>query len=144
MPSAKRSSKKKKQQRSRQVVSQEVPYWHYWKESLKAATTGQLSAVKEFLDLSCGFASIEVCVPIDGKPLSLPLLQAVVANSHSEVADSVALLAAAGAEVNATYKDHDGQQCSALMWAVAGASCRTVEALLRAGQTRVKHSMMKA
>jgi hypothetical protein len=129
MAPAKRSSKKKKQQRQKQVVPREG---FNYREQLEAATTGRLGAVKEYLYFSWGCASALVYVPIDGKLLTVPLLQAVVANPQRSGAERSSPCET-GANVNATFTYHDGQQCSALMWAVAGASCRTVEALLRAG-----------
>jgi ankyrin repeat protein len=128
-PAKSSSKKKKKQQRRQQIVPQQAP--NFW-ELRTAATTGQLNAVRQYLGQG-GFASAFVPFTMDGNVLVVPLLQAIVTNNHSEVVQSVALLAAAGAPVDATYLDQDGQRCSALMWAVSNASCRIVEALLKAG-----------
>jgi ankyrin repeat protein len=129
MAPAKSSSKKKKQQRRTQIVPHQAP--NLW-ELRTAATTGQLNAVRQYLGQG-GFASAFVPFTMDGNVLVVPLLQAIVTNNHSEVVQSVTLLAATGAPVDATYLDQDGQRCSALMWAVSNASCRIVEALLKAG-----------
>jgi uncharacterized protein len=99
---------------------------------LKQAMVAKLSSVRQYLALG-GQPNEFVRIVMAGKQLDVPLLHSLVLETHSEVAPSVALLLAAGARPNVTCLNHNGLECTALMFAMDNCCCNTLQALLQGG-----------
>jgi uncharacterized protein len=100
---------------------------------LELATSARLHHVRRFLDAG-GLPNATVVAMQRDKRITVPLLHSVAGSDHAEVAESIALLCAAGAAVNSICKDHAGLPLSALLCATEECpSTRAVEALLAAG-----------
>jgi ankyrin repeat protein len=108
-------------------------------ELLKLATdTGAAEHVKAYLDAG-GLPTMMVEINEDGVAAPMvPLLHAVCLCDHEDntnLASSVDILVHAGADVNSTCINPDGNSRTALMWAceITGCSTAPMQALLAAG-----------
>jgi hypothetical protein len=101
---------------------------------LNQAMVAKLSSVRQYLALG-GQPNELVRIAMEGKQLNIPLLHSLTLETHNEVAPSVALLLAAGARPDVTCLNHNGLECTALMFAMDNCCCNTLQALLQEGQT---------
>jgi ankyrin repeat protein len=109
-------------------------------ELLARARTGVTQRIKEYLDAG-GSPTRQVEVKaLTGESTTVPLLHSLCLSCHEvheHLTDSIGLLTKAGAQIDSTCIDTEGNSCTALMWAcevATNAGCtHPVEALLAAG-----------
>jgi ankyrin repeat protein len=100
---------------------------------LELAAHAKLQHVQQYLDAG-GLPNATVVLIQRGKEITAPLLHAVAGSDHADVPESIALLCAAGAAVNAICMDHQRLPLTALLYATEIChSTRAVAALLAAG-----------